>query len=113
MDVAALYAGPDLRRLRLLADPHRLRITMILLSKPQTVSEVAGLLGIGVTLTSHHLRTLQRERVVEHRKVGRTAIYSIHREIELLETTDRYAIAFGGISLSLTRNFSEDSIVAN
>jgi DNA-binding transcriptional ArsR family regulator len=61
----------------LLGDPGRMRILITLLPGPRTVTELAEHSGLSPSATSHALRLLRSHRVVDVRRSGRTASYSI------------------------------------
>ncbi len=69
----------ELRQLRVLADPLRVRILRALAREPRTTAQVAELLGENDTRLYHHVRALERVnliRLVETRpKRGTTEKY--------------------------------------
>jgi DNA-binding transcriptional ArsR family regulator len=60
---------------RLLGDPTRLRIVVACLRTPLAVSDIAGRLGLSVSLVSHHLRLLRGARLVRADRQGRQVYY--------------------------------------
>ena len=50
--------------LKALADPHRLRLVLLLADRPRTVRELGEDAGLGQTLVSHHLAPLREQRLV-------------------------------------------------
>ena len=58
-----------------LADPNRLRIISALAHRELNVGELAKLLGVTESATSHQLRLLRALRIVRARKAGRQVFY--------------------------------------
>ena len=52
------------KTLRVLADPRRLRILDLLMEGVQCNCEIAGRLGMSLSLISHHMRVLREARLV-------------------------------------------------
>lgn len=63
-----------------LADANRLKIAGLLAEKPRAVGELAELLGLSVSTTSHHLSYLTHVGLVSARAEGHFYIYSLHTE---------------------------------
>lgn len=63
-----------------LADANRLKIIGLLAEKPRAVGELADLLGLSVSTTSHHLSYLTHVELVSARAEGHFYIYSLHTE---------------------------------
>jgi ubiquinone/menaquinone biosynthesis C-methylase UbiE len=61
--------------LRLLADPTRLRLLLLLHDAELTVAELQEILGMGQSRISSHLAQLKRAGVVEGRRAGKHAYY--------------------------------------
>src|SRR6266404_6349533 len=61
--------------LRVLADPTRLRLLLLLHEAELTVAELQEILGMGQSRISSHLAQLKRAGVVEHRRAGKHAYY--------------------------------------
>jgi ubiquinone/menaquinone biosynthesis C-methylase UbiE/predicted transcriptional regulator len=61
--------------LRLLADPTRLRLLLLLHEAELTVAELQEILGMGQSRISSHLAQLKRAGVVEDRRAGKHAYY--------------------------------------
>jgi len=61
--------------LRLLADPTRLRLLLLLYEAELTVAELQEILGMGQSRISSHLAQLKRAGVVEDRRAGKHAYY--------------------------------------
>lgn len=62
--------------LRLLGEPSRLRILLACLVEPAAVGELAGRVGMGRSLVSHHLRVLRASRLLRSDRHGKQIIYS-------------------------------------
>ncbi len=60
-----------------LADGNRLKIVGLLAQQPHTVEQLAALLGLGVSTTSHHLARLAKAGLVSARVDGHYYIYSL------------------------------------
>ena len=69
-----------------LADANRLKIVGLLARKSHTVEELAAVLGLGASTTSHHLSRLAQAGLVSARTDGHYYIYS-------LETNALHAMA--------------------
>jgi ArsR family transcriptional regulator len=65
------------RRLRLLADPIRVRLLVSLEHHDACVQELADALDATPQNVSHHLGALHRDGVVSRRKRGTTVIYAL------------------------------------
>ena len=61
--------------LRLLADPTRLRLLLLLHEAELTVAELQEILGMGQSRISSHLAQLKRAGVVQDRRAGKHAYY--------------------------------------
>ena len=61
--------------LRVLADPTRLRLLLLLDQAELTVAELQEILGMGQSRISNHLARLKRAGVVEDRRAGKHAFY--------------------------------------
>lgn len=64
-------------RLRLLADPTRLRIVCALVQGESDVSCLAGLAGVGLPAVSQHLSKLRLAGVVRGRREGQRMVYEL------------------------------------
>jgi DNA-binding transcriptional ArsR family regulator len=58
-----------------LADPNRLRIISALAHNELNVGDLARLVGMTESATSHQLRLLRAQRIVRSRKAGRQVFY--------------------------------------
>src|ERR1051326_5936891 len=61
--------------LRLLADPTRLRLMLLLEQEELSVAELQQILGMGQSRISGHLAQLKRAGVVEDRRAGKNVYY--------------------------------------
>ncbi len=64
--------------LRLLADPTRLRLLLLLEQEELSVAELQQILGMGQSRISSHLAQLKRAGVVSDRRVGKNVYYGAH-----------------------------------
>ena len=64
-----------LNLLRLLADPTRLRLLLLLEQEELSVAELQDILGMGQSRISSHLAQLKRAGVVEGRRAGKNVYY--------------------------------------
>ena len=67
--------------LRLLADPTRLRLLLLLYEAELTVAELQDILGMGQSRISSHLAQLRRAGIVEHRRAGKHAYYGAAKNV--------------------------------
>jgi ArsR family transcriptional regulator len=66
-----------LRILKAAADPNRLRILRVLCAGPFNVAELTEILGVGQSTVSRHLRLLSEAGLVDVRRAGTWAYYSL------------------------------------
>jgi len=67
--------------LKSIADENRAKITYALCQdKELCVCDVANIIGVSVANASHHLRTLHKQGIVNYRKEGKLAFYSLGNE---------------------------------
>ena len=64
-----------LKSLRLLADPSRLRILLLLASEELSVAELQEILAMGQSRISTHLSQLKQADLVEDRRTGKNILY--------------------------------------
>ena len=64
-----------------LADENRLKIVGLLAQEARTVEQLAELLGLGASTTSHHLAKLARAGLVSARPDGRYYYYSLKTDV--------------------------------
>ncbi len=62
---------------RILGDPTRVQLLLLLSQNGYCVSELAQSLNISQSAVSHHLRALKIKRLVVGRRVGKYVIYSL------------------------------------
>jgi ArsR family transcriptional regulator, arsenate/arsenite/antimonite-responsive transcriptional repressor len=79
-------SGADLERrakvFAALSDPNRLRIVELLRDREELCGkEVAGALGISLSLYSHHARALREAGIITRRKRGQTGYCSLDRDL--------------------------------
>lgn len=60
---------------RLMGDPNRLRILLLILEGPQAVGEVAAETGLSPSLVSHNLGRLRAARLVRAERRGKQVFY--------------------------------------
>jgi SAM-dependent methyltransferase len=65
--------------LRVLADPSRLRILLLLGSEELSVAELQQILVMGQSTISTHLSQLKQARLVEDRRTGKSNLYRLRR----------------------------------
>jgi ArsR family transcriptional regulator len=71
-----------LRPLRAAADPNRLRLLQILAAGPFNVAELTEILDVGQSTVSRHLKVLSDAGLVQARRTGTWAWYSLHPAAE-------------------------------
>jgi ubiquinone/menaquinone biosynthesis C-methylase UbiE/DNA-binding HxlR family transcriptional regulator len=64
-----------LKTFRLLADPNRLRLLLLLEQEELSVSELQEILSLGQSTISTHLAQLRAEGLVEDRRTGKNVLY--------------------------------------
>ncbi len=64
-----------IKSLRLLADPTRLRLLLLLEQEELSVAELQEILGMGQSRISAHLAQLRQERLVRDRRAGKNIYY--------------------------------------
>lgn len=62
---------------KLLSDPTRLKLVHALSRGELCVCDLASMLGVGSTAVSNHLRLLRSMRLVNYRREGKMAYYSL------------------------------------
>src|SRR2546429_9995638 len=73
--------------LRLLADPTRLRLLLLLEQEELSVAELQQILGMGQSRISSHLAQLKRAGIVTDRRVGKNVYYGAnHHEQDTRRT---------------------------
>ena len=66
-----------LKSLRLLADPNRLRILLLLAEEELSVAELQEILGLGQSTISTQLSQLKNAGLIEDRRVGKNNLYRL------------------------------------
>ena len=65
------------KTLRVVADPNRLRILLLLRSEELSVAELQEILTMGQSTISTHLSQLRQAGLVEDRRTGKSSLYSL------------------------------------
>ena len=65
-------------------DTSRVRIISVLAQAETNVGDLAAAIGLSESAVSHHLRSLRQLRLVQVRKDGRRAFYSLDEHLVLL-----------------------------
>ncbi len=83
---------------KILANPTRVRIVRSLAKEELCVCDLAQVLGLSVSATSHQLQALRKARVVSHRMDGKLAFYRLHDPfiLALLEDGVKHVTRNGG-----------------
>lgn len=77
-EIIGLLQANDLANLfKTLGDPTRLRIVSALAKSEFCVCDLAELLGLSQSATSHQLRVLRSNKLVKYRRDGKMAYYSL------------------------------------
>ena len=63
--------------LKVVADPNRLRILLLLRNEELSVAELQEILGMGQSTISTHLSQLKQAELVEDRRTGKSSFYSL------------------------------------
>jgi ubiquinone/menaquinone biosynthesis C-methylase UbiE/biotin operon repressor len=71
-----------LKNLRLLADPSRLRILLLVEREELSVAELQEILGMGQSRISTHLAQLKNAGLVEDRRTGKSILYRLKKGVE-------------------------------
>ena len=67
-----------LKNLRLLADPSRLRILLLVEREELSVAELQEILSMGQSRISTHLAQLKQAGILEDRRNGKSILYRLH-----------------------------------
>ena len=65
------------RMLKVVADPNRLRILLLLKAEELSVAELQEILGMGQSTISTHLSQLKQAELVEDRRIGKSSLYRV------------------------------------
>lgn len=73
----------------LLADPTRLSIVITCKDEERSAGEIAEILGVSASLTSHHLRLLRAARILRSERRGKQVFYAmaddcVHRVLNIM-----------------------------
>ncbi len=83
-----------LKSLRLLADPNRLRILLLLVAEELSVAELQEILGLGQSTISTQLSQLKIAGLIEDRRAGKNSLYRLeHAAAESVLPVIRQAAA--------------------
>src|SRR5208282_5360704 len=66
-----------LRTLKVVSDPNRLRILLLLKAEELSVAELQEILGMGQSTISTHLSQLKQAELVEDRRIGKSNLYRL------------------------------------
>jgi DNA-binding transcriptional ArsR family regulator len=66
-----------LKTLRVVADPNRLRILLLLRGEELSVAELQEILTMGQSTISTHLSQLKQAGLVEDRRTGKSSLYRL------------------------------------
>src|ERR1700729_402589 len=66
-----------IKTLKVIADPSRLRILLLLKGEELSVAELQEILAMGQSTISTHLSQLRQAGLVEDRRTGKSSLYSI------------------------------------
>ncbi len=65
------------KMLKVMADPNRLRILLLLKAEELSVAELQEILGMGQSTISTHLSQLKQAELVEDRRTGKSSLYRV------------------------------------
>ena len=65
------------KMLKVVADPNRLRILLLLKAEELSVAELQEILGMGQSTISTHLSQLKQAELVEDRRIGKSSLYRV------------------------------------
>ncbi len=71
---------------KLLSDPARLRMLMLLRTKELCVCQIMGILGISQPLVSRNLKLLDSAGLLKERKAGKLVFYSLSDRMQALHS---------------------------
>src|SRR6266536_6022919 len=78
--------------LRVVADPNRLRILLLLKEEELSVAELQEILVMGQSTISTHLSQLKQAGLVEDRRIGKNSLYRLtargHEKLDVLKGHD-------------------------
>lgn len=62
---------------KLLGEPNRLKILLLLVDRKLPVNEIVSNLKISKSLVSHHLQLLKMKKIVKFEKYGKLVLYTL------------------------------------
>src|ERR1039458_816964 len=65
------------KMLKVVVDPNRLRILLLLKAEELSVAELQEILGMGQSTISTHLSQLKQAELVEDRRIGKSNLYRV------------------------------------
>ena len=68
-------------RLKILADPTRLKVVEVLMKGPRHVQEINDDIHIEQSLLSHHLKVLREAGIVRSQRDGKAVLYSLNPSV--------------------------------
>jgi len=71
-----------IKTLRVLADPNRLRILLLLRNEELSVAELQEILAMGQSTISTHLAQLRQAELVEDRRAGKNSLYKLSMDAD-------------------------------
>ncbi len=84
---------------KVLAHPTRIRIIQALVNEELCVCDLAQILGLSVSATSHQLQALRKMKLVRHRMDGKFAYYSVReRFVSALLEDALHHVGDGGVA---------------
>jgi ArsR family transcriptional regulator len=72
-----------IKTLRVLADPNRLRILLLLRNEELSVAELQEILAMGQSTISTHLAQLRQAELVEDRRAGKNSLYKLSADASM------------------------------
>lgn len=88
--------------MRLLGDPTRIRIVVLLVDGERNVSALCGELRAAQPTVSHHLALLRKAGLLVTRRAGKQVYYSLSsRHIPDLDTSDGLHVSYGHVRMCL------------
>jgi ArsR family transcriptional regulator len=98
------------KMLKVVADPNRLRILLLLKAEELSVAELQEILGMGQSTISTHLSQLKQAELVEDRRTGKSNLYRVSQAPagsspldEILEKAEQEIVEAGGDRAAMRR----------
>jgi ArsR family transcriptional regulator len=98
------------KMLKVVADPNRLRILLLLKAEELSVAELQEILGMGQSTISTHLSQLKQAELVEDRRTGKSNLYRVAQIPEgsspldqILEKAEQEIVEAGGDRAAMRR----------